>query len=40
MRIVKLTQVVEKRLLRARQDHDAEAERIAAEIIHDVRQQQ
>ncbi len=37
MRIVRLTQAVEKRLLRARQEHDAEADRIAAEIIHDVR---
>jgi histidinol dehydrogenase len=37
MRIVRLTPGVEKKLLRARQEHDAEAQRIAAEIIHDIR---
>ena len=37
MRIVKLTAAVEKKLLRARHERDAEAERIAAEIIEDVR---
>ena len=37
MRIVKLTAAVEKKLLRARHERDAEAERIAAEIIDDVR---
>jgi histidinol dehydrogenase len=37
MRIVKLTPPIEKKLLRARQERDAEAERIASEIIADVR---
>jgi histidinol dehydrogenase len=37
MRIVKLTPAVEKKLLRARQERDAEAERIASEIIASVR---
>jgi histidinol dehydrogenase len=37
MRIVKLTLGVEKKLLRARQGPDAEAQRIATEIIADVR---
>jgi histidinol dehydrogenase len=37
MRIVRLTPAVEKKLLRARQEHDGEAQRIAAEIIHDIR---
>ena len=37
MRIVKLTAAVEKKLLRARHERDSEAERIAAEIIEDVR---
>ena len=37
MRIVKLTAAVEKKLLRARHERDAEAERTAAEIIEDVR---
>jgi len=37
MRIVRLTPAVEKKLLRARQEHDAEAEGIAAEIVGDVR---
>jgi histidinol dehydrogenase len=37
MRIVRLTLAVEKKLLRARREHDAEAQRIAAKIIHDVR---
>jgi histidinol dehydrogenase len=37
MRIVRLTPAVEKKLLRTRQEHDAEAQRIAAEIIHDIR---
>src|SRR5260370_8009625 len=37
MRIVRLTQAVEKKLLRARQENDGEAQRIAAEIIHDIR---
>jgi histidinol dehydrogenase len=37
MRIVKLTPAVEKKLLRARQEHDAEAQRIAERIISDVR---
>jgi histidinol dehydrogenase len=36
MHIVKLTPAVEKKLLRARKEHDAEAQRIAAEIIQDV----
>jgi histidinol dehydrogenase len=37
MRIVRLTPAVEKKLLRARQEHDAEAEGIASEIVGDVR---
>src|SRR5260370_38652927 len=37
MRIVKLTPAVEKRLLRARQERDAEAERVGSEIVADVR---
>jgi len=37
MRILKLTHAVEKKLLRARQERDTEAERIASEIIRDVR---
>ncbi len=37
MRIVKLTPAVEKKLLRARQEHDDEAQRIAERIISDVR---
>jgi histidinol dehydrogenase len=37
MRIVRLTPAVEKRLLRARQEHDAEAEDIASKIVGDVR---
>jgi histidinol dehydrogenase len=37
MRILRLTSAVEKNLLRARQERDAEAERIASEIIDDVR---
>jgi len=37
MRIIQLTPTVERRLLRARQEHDAEAQRIASEIIRDVR---
>ena len=37
MRILKLTSAVEKRLLRARRERDLEAERIAANIIGDVR---
>ena len=37
MRIVKLTPAVEKKLLRARQERDAEAERVASEIVGDVR---
>jgi histidinol dehydrogenase len=37
MRIVKLTPAVEKKLLRARQGRDAEAGRVASEIIADVR---
>ncbi len=37
MRIVKLSPAVEKRLLRARQRRDAEAERIASQIVCDVR---
>jgi len=37
MRILKLTPAVEKKLLRARQERDGEAERVAAEIIADVR---
>jgi histidinol dehydrogenase len=37
MRILKLTTAVENKLLRARQERDREAERVAAEIIADVR---
>lgn len=37
MHIVKLTSAVERKLLHARRQHDAEAQRIAAEIILDVR---
>jgi histidinol dehydrogenase len=37
MRILKLTPAVEKRLLRARQAHDAEGQTIASKIIRDVR---
>jgi len=37
MRIMRLTPAVEKKLLRARQKHDAEAEGIASEIVGDVR---
>jgi histidinol dehydrogenase len=37
MRILKLTAAVEKNLLRSRHERDREAERIAAEIIADVR---
>jgi histidinol dehydrogenase len=37
MRILKLTPAVEKKLLRARQEHDREAAGVAAEIIADVR---
>src|SRR6267143_1525119 len=37
MRLLRLTPVVEKKLLRACQDRDTEAERIAAQIIEDVR---
>ena len=37
MRIMRLTPAVEKKLLRARQEHDAEAEGIASEIVGDVR---
>jgi histidinol dehydrogenase len=37
MRILKLTPAAEKKLLHARRAHDAEAARIAAEIIRDVR---
>ncbi len=37
MRIVRLTRAVEKKLLRARQEHDAEAEGIALKIVGDVR---
>jgi histidinol dehydrogenase len=37
MRIVKLTPAVEKKLLRARQEHDAEAQRVAERIIKDIR---
>jgi histidinol dehydrogenase len=37
MRILKLTPAVEKKLLRARQERDREAERVVAEIIADVR---
>jgi histidinol dehydrogenase len=37
MRIVRLTPAIEKKLLTTRQERDAEAERIASEIIADVR---
>jgi histidinol dehydrogenase len=37
MRIVRLTPAVEKRLLRARHEHDAEAQRVAEQIISDIR---
>src|SRR5271170_3477844 len=37
MRILRLTPAVEKKLFRARQGRDREAERVAAEIIADVR---
>ena len=37
MRIVKLTPAVERKLLRARQEHDGEAQRIASRIISDIR---
>ena len=37
MRILRLTPAVEKKLLRARQEHDDAAERIASEIVGDVR---
>jgi histidinol dehydrogenase len=37
MRIVRLTPAIEKKLLCARQEHDAEAQKIAAEIIRDIR---
>ena len=37
MRILKLTPAVERKLLRTRQERDREAERVAAEIIADVR---
>lgn len=37
MRVVKLTQVLEKQLLRARHQQDAAAERVVARIIGDVR---
>ena len=37
MRILRLTPAVEKKLLCARQEHDAAAERIASEIVGDVR---
>jgi histidinol dehydrogenase len=37
MRILKLTASVEKQLLRARQQRDAEAERVATRIVSDVR---
>jgi histidinol dehydrogenase len=37
MRILKLTAAVEKQLLRARQERDAEADRVAAQIVGDVR---
>ena len=37
MRIVRLTPAVEKKVLRARQEHDAEAEGIASKIVSDVR---
>src|SRR5260370_38379871 len=37
MRIVRLTPAVEKKLLSAGREHDGKAQRIAAEIIHDIR---
>ncbi|HEY6390313.1 MAG TPA: histidinol dehydrogenase, partial [Bryobacteraceae bacterium] len=37
MRIIKLTSTVERKLLQSRRQHDAEAHRIAGEIIRDVR---
>jgi histidinol dehydrogenase len=37
MRIVRLTLAVEKKLLGARREHDEKAQRIAAEIIRDIR---
>jgi histidinol dehydrogenase len=37
MRILKLTSFVEKSLLRARRERDAEAERVAKDIIEDIR---
>ena len=37
MRIVRLTPAVEKKVLRARQEHDAEAEGLASKIVGDVR---
>jgi histidinol dehydrogenase len=37
MRIVKLTPAAEKKLLRARQERDAEAQRVAERIIKDIR---
>lgn len=37
MRILKLTPAAEKKLLRARQEHDAEAQRVAERIIKDIR---
>ena len=37
MRILRLTPAVQKKLLRTRQEHDAEAQRIAARIVQDVR---
>jgi len=37
MRIVRLTPAVEKKLLRARQEHDAEAQHVAERIIADIR---
>jgi histidinol dehydrogenase len=37
MRIVRLTSAIEKGLLLARRGHDAEAQKIAAEIIRDIR---
>ena len=37
MKIIKLTAAVEKKLLRSRQERDTEAERVASEIISDVR---
>ena len=36
MRVVKLTPVVERKLLGARQKQDGEAKRIASKIIHDI----